>query len=45
MPLTGYKPRAIATDEPLNTFEDITSYNNFYEFGTDKGDPQATPAR
>ena len=22
-----------------NTFEDITSYNNFYEFGTDKGDP------
>lgn len=22
-----------------NDFEDITSYNNFYEFGTDKGDP------
>lgn len=22
-----------------NTFEEITSYNNFYEFGTDKGDP------
>jgi len=27
-----------ATD-PLNTFEQITSYNNYYEFGTDKGDP------
>ncbi|MEO9824360.1 MAG: protein-methionine-sulfoxide reductase catalytic subunit MsrP [Paracoccaceae bacterium] len=23
----------------LNTLEEITSYNNFYEFGTDKGDP------
>jgi methionine sulfoxide reductase catalytic subunit len=28
------------TDEP-NTFEDITSYNNFYEFGTGKEDPAA----
>jgi sulfoxide reductase catalytic subunit YedY len=24
-----------------NTFEDITGYNNFYEFGTDKSDPKA----
>ncbi|TQS70249.1 protein-methionine-sulfoxide reductase catalytic subunit MsrP [Rhodobacteraceae bacterium] len=24
-----------------NTFEEITSYNNFYEFGWDKGDPKA----
>jgi methionine sulfoxide reductase catalytic subunit len=23
-----------------NTFEEISSYNNFYEFGTDKGDPK-----
>jgi methionine sulfoxide reductase catalytic subunit len=23
-----------------NTWEEITSYNNFYEFGTDKGDPK-----
>ncbi|MCE8000971.1 MAG: protein-methionine-sulfoxide reductase catalytic subunit MsrP [Rhodobiaceae bacterium] len=23
-----------------NTLEEITSYNNFYEFGTDKGDPK-----
>jgi methionine sulfoxide reductase catalytic subunit len=27
-----------ATDK-VNTFEDITTYNNFYEFGTGKGDP------
>ena len=38
-PLSGYKPRAIATDEKMNTFEEITSYNNFYEFGTGKDDP------
>ncbi len=25
--------------EKSNSYEDITSYNNFYEFGTDKGDP------
>jgi sulfoxide reductase catalytic subunit YedY len=27
-------------DQP-NTYEEITSYNNFYEFGTDKEDPKA----
>jgi len=27
------------TGEALTSFEDITHYNNFYEFGTDKGDP------
>ncbi len=30
---------ASADLEP-NTFEEISSYNNFYEFGTDKGDPK-----
>ena len=39
-PLSGYKEKAIATDEKLNTFEEITGYNNFYEFGTGKDDPQ-----
>ncbi len=29
-----------ATDEPWTPLKDITSYNNFYEFGTDKGDPK-----
>jgi methionine sulfoxide reductase catalytic subunit len=26
-------------DEPLNSLEDVTTYNNFYEFGTGKDDP------
>lgn len=32
---------AVAAEEALepNTWEEITTYNNFYEFGTDKGDP------
>lgn len=29
------------TSEPLTRWEDVTSYNNFYEFGTGKGDPSA----
>lgn len=31
---------AVKTPEP-NSWEDITSYNNYYEFGTGKGDPAA----
>ena len=27
------------TSEEMTRYEDITTYNNFYEFGTDKGDP------
>ena len=30
-----------STDAPLNTLEDITSYNNYYEFGYGKEDPKA----
>ena len=29
---------ALSTDEPLTDHADATTYNNFYEFGTDKGD-------
>ena len=29
------------TDESITPYRDIISYNNFYEFGTNKGDPQA----
>ncbi|MEO0485517.1 MAG: protein-methionine-sulfoxide reductase catalytic subunit MsrP [Pseudomonadota bacterium] len=29
----------VRQDLEPNTFEEITTYNNFYEFGTDKGDP------
>jgi len=39
-PLSGFKPKVVTTDEALNTFEQITSYNNFYEFGLGKDDPQ-----
>ncbi len=31
---------ASASELEPNSWEDITSYNNFYEFGTDKGDPK-----
>ena len=30
-----------STDEEPNTFEEISGYNNYYEFGTDKADPAA----
>jgi len=30
---------AFSTDEDPNSYEDITTYNNFYEFGTGKADP------
>jgi sulfoxide reductase catalytic subunit YedY len=38
-PNTARPSTAITTDElgdPLNSYEDITSYNNYYEFTTDK---------
>ena len=38
--LSGIKPKVVTTDEKWNTFEEITSYNNFYEFGTGKDDPE-----
>lgn len=28
-----------STDEKLTTYESVTTYNNFYEFGTSKSDP------
>ncbi|MDQ0469091.1 protein-methionine-sulfoxide reductase catalytic subunit MsrP [Labrys wisconsinensis] len=34
-------PSRYSTDEPKTSREDITGYNNFYEFGTDKADPAA----
>ena len=38
-PFASIKPRVVATDEKQNSFEDITTYNNYYEFGTGKNDP------
>lgn len=34
-------PLGASTELEPNSWEDITSYNNFYEFGTAKGDPAA----
>ena len=38
-PIPDLRKSPFSTDEALNSFEDITTYNNFYEFGLDKGDP------
>ena len=35
------QPSVYSTDETPNTLEDISGYNNFYEFGTGKEDPAA----
>ena len=37
-PLSAAKS-PFSTDEKLTSREDVTSYNNFYEFGVDKSDP------
>jgi sulfoxide reductase catalytic subunit YedY len=34
-------PSRYDTTEDLTPYKDVTSYNNFYEFGTDKSDPAA----
>ena len=41
----GYQKNSISpdeenTDEEITAEEDATSYNNFYELGTDKDDPK-----
>jgi sulfoxide reductase catalytic subunit YedY len=37
--LVGSAANAAGDDLELNTLEEITSYNNYYEFGTGKSDP------
>ena len=37
--LEGVVESEYRTDEELTPYSDITRYNNFYEFGTGKGDP------
>jgi sulfoxide reductase catalytic subunit YedY len=39
-PIPNVRPSRFSTDEPPTDFDDITSYNNFYELGTDKSDPR-----
>ncbi len=37
--LANLKKSPFSTGEKLNSYKDVTTYNNFYEFGLDKGDP------
>src|SRR5687767_363759 len=37
--LTNVTKSRFSTSETLNDYEDITTYNNFFEFGTDKDEP------
>jgi sulfoxide reductase catalytic subunit YedY len=39
--LPGVKKSAFTVDEAQTPYDDITRYNNYYEFGTDKADPAA----
>jgi methionine sulfoxide reductase catalytic subunit len=42
----GYRRNAeLSTTEAANSWEDVTTYNNYYEFGTDKSDPAANAGR
>jgi len=36
---TGLAKSPFSTTEKQNSFQDVTHYNNYYEFGTDKSDP------
>jgi sulfoxide reductase catalytic subunit YedY len=38
-------PQALSTDEEPTSFESATTYNNFYEFGTDKTAPSRMAGR
>ncbi len=38
-PIANVTRKMVTTTEPVNKFEEITNYNNYYEFGTRKSDP------
>jgi sulfoxide reductase catalytic subunit YedY len=37
--IAGYSKTAYGAGEKLTEYKDVTTYNNFYEFGTDKSEP------
>ena len=39
LPVTKSSVAGAVTMEKATSYQDVTSYNNFYEFGTDKSDP------
>ena len=40
-PIAGIQKSNLSTTEKQTPYKDVTTYNNFYEFGTDKADPAA----
>jgi methionine sulfoxide reductase catalytic subunit len=40
--LPNIRKSRFSTTEKLNSYQDVTTYNNFYEFGTEKDDPART---
>ncbi|MBM5570586.1 MULTISPECIES: protein-methionine-sulfoxide reductase catalytic subunit MsrP [Deefgea] len=38
-------PSALSTKDTPNSLKEITTYNNYYEFGTDKADPAANAGK
>jgi sulfoxide reductase catalytic subunit YedY len=44
-PIPNLRRSRFSTDEPPTSLDDITSYNNFYELGTDKSDPKRNAER
>ena len=38
-PIANVTKKMVTTTDPSNKFEEITGYNNYYEFGTRKSDP------
>jgi methionine sulfoxide reductase catalytic subunit len=43
--LQTVKSPLTTTGEDLTSYQDITTYNNYYEFGVDKGDPSKNAGR
>src|SRR3954470_10202882 len=37
--ISGYSKTAYGAGEKLTPYDNITTYNNYYEFGTDKSEP------
>ena len=43
--VNNYKAGGFSAEDPLTPYKDVSTYNNFYEFGTGKGDPARTAGR
>jgi methionine sulfoxide reductase catalytic subunit len=43
--LQNVRKSPLSTREAPNRFDEVTGYNNFYEFGTDKADPAASSGK